>query len=148
MTNIDDEQATAAQLNPYATYNTGAVTDSPSAITPTASVPSGELGAALWAVTAAFGCYFCFYAFRKPFTAATFGGPDVWGLSFKTLLLTSQVAGYAGAFWTTATPRECIVFVSKRIVAGHGVRFKREFLGWGSPLQRPSSVDRGPETEM
>ncbi|MCC6511261.1 MAG: hypothetical protein IT423_19325 [Pirellulaceae bacterium] len=56
--------------------------------------PTRQVPAALWAVAAAFGCYFCMYAFRKPFTAATFAGDDVWGLSFKTLLLTSQVAGY------------------------------------------------------
>lgn len=52
------------------------------------------LRSALWAVTAAFGCYFCMYAFRKPFTAGTFEGATVWGLSFKTLLVTSQVGGY------------------------------------------------------
>jgi Family of unknown function (DUF5690) len=53
-----------------------------------------RLATALWAVTAAFGCYFCMYAFRKPFTAASFSGDSVWGLSFKTLLVTSQVGGY------------------------------------------------------
>lgn len=53
-----------------------------------------QLTNALWAVTAAFGCYFCMYAFRKPFTAGIFEGPQVWGLGFKTLLVTSQVAGY------------------------------------------------------
>ena len=49
----------------------------------------------LYCMTAAFGTYFCMYAFRKPFTAATY--PDVvWlGLGLKSLLIISQVAGYA-----------------------------------------------------
>src|SRR5262249_42070196 len=49
---------------------------------------------AMWAVVAAFGTYFCMYAFRKPFTAAIFSQPAVLGLTLKTLLVTSQVAGY------------------------------------------------------
>ena len=55
---------------------------------------SGEWILAFWAVTAAFGCYFCMYGFRKPFTAARFEDSTVWGLGFKSVLLTSQVAGY------------------------------------------------------
>src|ERR1043165_2421020 len=54
----------------------------------------GELLCAVWAVSAAFGTYFCMYAFRKPFTAATFDDVSVGGLNFKTLLVMSQVAGY------------------------------------------------------
>ncbi len=34
------------------------------------------------------------YAFRKPFTAASFSGPPVWGIGEKTLLVTAQVLGY------------------------------------------------------
>lgn len=49
---------------------------------------------AVWATAAAFGCYFCMYAFRKPFTAATFAGSSVGGIGFTTILVTSQVAGY------------------------------------------------------
>ncbi len=49
---------------------------------------------AFWTVTAAFGCYFCMYFFRKPFTAARFHDADVWGLSFKVVLVMAQVAGY------------------------------------------------------
>jgi Family of unknown function (DUF5690) len=49
---------------------------------------------AFWTVTAAFGCYFCMYFFRKPFTAARFHDADVWGLSFKIVLVMAQVAGY------------------------------------------------------
>jgi hypothetical protein len=48
----------------------------------------------LWSVAAAFGTYFCMYAFRKPFTAASYGGSAVWGLDFKVVLVMSQVAGY------------------------------------------------------
>jgi len=49
---------------------------------------------AAWAITAAFGCYFCMYAFRKPFTAAGFSGTPYWGVEYKILLVTSQVLGY------------------------------------------------------
>jgi len=52
------------------------------------------LGIALWAVTAAFGAYFCMYAFRRPFAAASYSG-EFAGIGFKTLLVTSQVMGYA-----------------------------------------------------
>ncbi len=50
---------------------------------------------AIWALVAAFGTYFCMYAFRKPFTAAEFRDAEVLGMSFKTILVTSQVIGYA-----------------------------------------------------
>lgn len=49
---------------------------------------------AIWAACAAFGCYFCMYAFRKPFTAATFADTTLAGIGFKTVLVTSQVLGY------------------------------------------------------
>lgn len=44
---------------------------------------------------AAFGTYFCMYAFRKPFTAATFEGLSFFGVDYKILLIISQVLGYA-----------------------------------------------------
>lgn len=54
-----------------------------------------------YCIVAAFGAYFCMYAFRKPFTAATFDDQfvfdenSVWSLvGFKTVLVASQVAGY------------------------------------------------------
>ncbi|MFO0879608.1 MAG: DUF5690 family protein [Gemmataceae bacterium] len=53
-----------------------------------------ELRVAAWAVVAAFGCYFCMYAFRKPFTAADYAGSHVGGLDFKVVLVTLQVTGY------------------------------------------------------
>jgi hypothetical protein len=49
----------------------------------------------MWVLLAAFMTYFCMYAFRKPFTAATFDQVTSLGLSFKTILVMSQVAGYA-----------------------------------------------------
>lgn len=49
---------------------------------------------AAWAIVAAFGTYFCMYAFRKPFTAAQYDGAFFWGMPFKTILVTAQVAGY------------------------------------------------------
>lgn len=43
----------------------------------------------------AFTAYCCVYAFRKPFTAGTYAGLEVWGVQFKIALVMAQVAGYA-----------------------------------------------------
>ena len=48
----------------------------------------------LYCIIAAFGTYFCMYAFRKPFTAATYEDSEWFGIGLKTLLIASQVAGY------------------------------------------------------
>ena len=48
----------------------------------------------VWSVVAAFGVYFCMYAFRKPFTAGSYTDVIVWGVGYKTVLVTSQVLGY------------------------------------------------------
>ena len=70
--------------------------------------PTSASKSSIWlAATAAFCTYFCMYAFRKPFTAATFElqpafivgfrsaiDESVWTLGFKTLLILSQVSGY------------------------------------------------------
>jgi len=48
----------------------------------------------LKASIAAFGTYFCMYAFRKPFTAATFDSMSFWGIDYKILLILAQVLGY------------------------------------------------------
>ena len=49
----------------------------------------------LIATLSAFSTYFCMYAFRKPFSAATFDGLLFLGsLELKTTLLTSQIIGY------------------------------------------------------
>lgn len=49
----------------------------------------------LHAAIAAFGTYFCMYAFRKPFSVATFDGVDFLGMDFKIILVIAQVLGYA-----------------------------------------------------
>lgn len=43
---------------------------------------------------ASFGTYFCMYAFRKPFTVATFENIAFIGIDYKILLIISQVLGY------------------------------------------------------
>jgi hypothetical protein len=48
----------------------------------------------VYCIVAAFGTYFCMYAFRKPFTAGTFDGVEFSGIAFKTVLIATQVAGY------------------------------------------------------
>ncbi|AQR61307.1 hypothetical protein BZG35_06325 [Brevundimonas sp. LM2] len=51
----------------------------------------------LFAGLAGFCAYFSMYAFRKPFTAATFDAVAGWdfGLDYKVALVIAQVAGYA-----------------------------------------------------
>jgi MFS family permease len=44
---------------------------------------------------AAFGAYFCMYAFRKPFSVATFEGMEVFHIDYKIILIIAQVLGYA-----------------------------------------------------
>ncbi len=46
------------------------------------------------AAAAAFSTYFCMYGFRKPFTAGTFEGEEIFGFGLKTALVISQLAGY------------------------------------------------------
>lgn len=50
-----------------------------------------------YAITAAFITYFAMYAFRKPFTAATFEGETWFGgeVGLKAVLASSQLIGYA-----------------------------------------------------
>ncbi|MCA8983355.1 MAG: DUF5690 family protein [Planctomycetaceae bacterium] len=48
----------------------------------------------LLTAVAAFATYFCMYAYRKPFTAGTFGGEDFFGMGLKTVLVLSQLLGY------------------------------------------------------
>jgi hypothetical protein len=49
----------------------------------------------IWAIVAAFGTYFCMYGFRKPYTAADYEGYFLWGIGYKTVLVSSQIIGYA-----------------------------------------------------
>ena len=47
----------------------------------------------LWCVIAAFGSYACMYGFRKPFTAGSYTGAELFP-HLKTWLVTAQVLGY------------------------------------------------------
>lgn len=47
-----------------------------------------------WTIIAAFGAYFCTYAFRKPFAAGIFENQYLFGISYKSVLIISQVIGY------------------------------------------------------
>lgn len=48
----------------------------------------------LWTMIAAFGCYFCVYGFRKPFTAGAYESISYFNISWKSLLISSQIFGY------------------------------------------------------
>lgn len=48
----------------------------------------------LYGAFASFGTYFCMYAFRKPFTVATFENLYLWGIDYKIILIIAQVLGY------------------------------------------------------
>ena len=50
-----------------------------------------------YSIFAAFGAYFCMYAFRKPFSVGTFDGQDaiLGDLGYKSALVMAQVMGYA-----------------------------------------------------
>jgi hypothetical protein len=58
----------------------------------------------------AFVTYFCMYAFRKPFAAATYETTGFFGLDLKTAFVTSQVLGYTvskflGIKWVSEVTR-------------------------------------------
>ena len=59
-----------------------------------ATTPEHGLSLSAWCVVAAFGTYFCMYAFRKPFTVGTYTDVVLWGMGYKTVLITAQVLGY------------------------------------------------------
>ncbi len=52
---------------------------------------------AAYCIAAAFGAYFCMYAFRKPWSAATFEGQQLLGLGLKEVLVASQLVGYTAS---------------------------------------------------
>ncbi len=54
-----------------------------------------ELALSMWCIVAAFGAYFCTYAFRKPFAAGEYKGIELWGLEYKPLLVIAHTCGYA-----------------------------------------------------
>ncbi|GAO44628.1 hypothetical protein FPE01S_03_06670 [Flavihumibacter petaseus NBRC 106054] len=45
-------------------------------------------------MVAAFGTYFCMYAFRKPFNSGVYEGLFAFGLEYKAVLIIAQVLGY------------------------------------------------------
>ncbi len=55
---------------------------------------SNRVSTQVLAAAAAFATYFCMYAFRKPFTAATLEHQELWGLGLKSVLVLAQLAGY------------------------------------------------------
>jgi hypothetical protein len=42
----------------------------------------------------AFSVYTCMYGFRKPYTAASYDGYYLFGISYKIILVIAQVIGY------------------------------------------------------
>jgi Family of unknown function (DUF5690) len=48
----------------------------------------------LYVSLSSFVVYACMYGFRKPFTAASYDGIRLWGISYKVILVISQVLGY------------------------------------------------------
>ena len=57
-------------------------------------ISSKDLKGIMYGALASFGTYFCMYAFRKPFTVATFDGIALWGIDYKIILIIAQVLGY------------------------------------------------------
>ncbi len=53
----------------------------------------------IWSMVAAFGCYFCVYGFRKPFTAGLYVDQSWHGIPWKSVLISSQIAGYMLSKW-------------------------------------------------
>ena len=54
----------------------------------------GNIQFILHASLAAFITYLSMYAFRKPFSAATYDGLKLWSIDYKILLILSQLLGY------------------------------------------------------
>ena len=54
----------------------------------------GHLSRSLYAALVAFLTYASVYAYRKPFTVASFDGIHFWGVPYQTLLVIAQVFGY------------------------------------------------------
>jgi MFS family permease len=59
-----------------------------------ASVSRNKIQTSIYAAVVVFLAYTMIFGFRKSFTVATFDGITVWGYSYKTLLVISQVLGY------------------------------------------------------
>jgi hypothetical protein len=64
------------------------------AISPQKTSYNKQLFLPVYAAIVAFLAYASIYAYRKPFTVATFDGIKFWNISYQTLLIISQVMGY------------------------------------------------------
>lgn len=53
----------------------------------------------VWTMIASFGCYFCVYGFRKPFTSGLYADQFWVGIPWKSILISSQIAGYMLSKW-------------------------------------------------
>jgi hypothetical protein len=60
-----------------------------------------------YSCVAAFVAYACMYALRKPFTAGSWTGIQLWGIDYKIILVIAQVLGYA-----------CSKFIGIRVISG------------------------------
>ena len=58
------------------------------------SIASKNIRFLAYGALASFGTYFCMYAFRKPFTVATYENLDFIGIDYKIVLIITQVIGY------------------------------------------------------
>ncbi len=83
----------------------------------------------LWAMTAAFGAYFCMYGFRKPYTAATWAGQlELFGVSLdtKVVFILAQVIGYCASKFmgikvvSELTPGRRVLAIMGVITVAHG----------------------------
>ncbi len=63
-------------------------------MTATRNKPLPEFATVLLAAVSAFCVYTCMYAFRKPFTAATYTEDALWGIDYKIWLVIAQTIGY------------------------------------------------------
>ncbi|MBO9618125.1 MAG: hypothetical protein J7539_03730 [Niabella sp.] len=72
----------------------------------------GSISFVLLASVASFITYSCMYGFRKPYTASSYAGYSLFGISYKSVLVIAQVLGYmAGKFYgirfiATIRPRQ------------------------------------------
>ena len=78
----------------------------------------------IFAIVASFSTYFCMYAFRKPFSAATFEGLHLFGtdIDLKTAFVISQIFGYmlskyAGIKFCSETTRGRRVWMLAGLIA-------------------------------
>jgi Family of unknown function (DUF5690) len=76
----------------------------------------------LYVSLSSFVVYTCMYGFRKPFTAASFDGIRLFGISYKVVLVISQVIGYMISkfygirFIATMQPSKRAVFIIRLIL--------------------------------